>query len=87
LNKQLQRVLQINQKEGLGTPRAYIKTLALLEVLFASTKLFIHFVKDRVKATQDAKAKGEVKMNATKAKAFNAMRQKLKKNNKLYEKE
>ncbi len=55
-----------------GIPRSYIKTLATLE--------------DFVKKTQDDKTL-KAKMNATNAKSFNAMKQKLKKHNKTYEKD
>jgi len=54
-----------------GIPRFYIKALVVLE--------------DFVKTTHENKSK--VTMNATNAKSFNAMRQKLKKHNKNYEKE
>lgn len=75
LNKQLQtqKVQQFLQKEGQTTPRLFLKTVIMLE---ESAKT----------ALDSAKTKG-TKMSSNNSKALNAMKQKLKKVSKQYEKE
>jgi hypothetical protein len=70
------KVIQQLQKEGITTPRLFIKVLVSLDEFAKKTG-----------DSKDKDSKGKAKMTAVKAKSFNAMKQKVKKLLKQYEKE
>ncbi|KAI8849922.1 eukaryotic translation initiation factor 3 subunit 8 N-terminus-domain-containing protein [Chytridium lagenaria] len=72
LNRAYAKTAAVIEREGGPKPRFYFRTLAILE----------DFVKDTLSPEKKETVK---KMNALNAKALNAMKQKVKKHNKLFE--
>ncbi|CAG8580122.1 6323_t:CDS:2, partial [Scutellospora calospora] len=71
IQNEFDKLNKIISKGPQAIPRLYIKTIALLE----------DFLNEALKKEKDSKKK----MNATQARALNSMKQKIKKNNRLYE--
>ncbi|CAG8776090.1 9813_t:CDS:10 [Gigaspora margarita] len=73
IQNEFDKLNKIISKMPLKIPRLYIKTIASLE----------DFLNEALQKEKESKKK----MNATQAKALNSMKQKIKKNNRLYEEE